>query len=322
MNHVILKKLLFFAVLFLLATLFSMEARAEKRIGVLLFSEEKRYHETVKGIMDELEKNGFAEPAVNYTITNAEGSKARAAKLAQEFAAAKMDLIIALGTSAAIAVEREIKDVPVVFSMVHDPVEANIAEDWQSSGNNTTGTSPNYPMSQLVSNLKQLTPLKKLAVLYTRHEQNSESQLKAIQKIALNFQIEVIPVPLNSKEDVAQIIPAVTRTVDAMYLSGSIVVASTAAMIAAIATKAKVVTVSRTEDLVEKGVLLGVYADPLQIGRLAGQKAVMILKGTKPSSIPIEKTKKVNLIINMKTARDGGFQIPPAFMKKVTKTIE
>ena len=88
------------------------------------------------------------------------------------------------------------------------------------------------------------------------------------------------------------------------------------------AIKAKVVTITHLEDLVEKGVLLGVCPSTYLMGRLAGQKAVKILKGVKPSSIPIETLKQFDVMINLKTAKAGGFQTPPDFMKTVKKTVE
>jgi putative ABC transport system substrate-binding protein len=58
------------------------------------------------------------------------------------------------------------------------------------------------------------------------------------------------------------------------------------------------------------------------MGRLAGIQAVKILKGAKPSSIPIERMKEFDLIINLKTAQAGGFQVTPDFMKTVKRTIK
>jgi putative ABC transport system substrate-binding protein len=317
-----IKKLSVIAVFFLSATLFSAAAGAEKRIGILTFSEEVRYNDTQKGIMDQLNKDGFGEPGVKFTIENARGSKAKAAELVQKFAAAKMDLIITIGTTATIAVTREIKDVPVVFGMVYDPVEAGIAKDWKSSGNNTTGVSPKVAMSKLVSSLKELAPVKKLAVLYTPGEKNTEIQLKELQRIQTSLQIKVIPVILANKEEVARILSSVVHTVDAFYLTGSSIVGTTVPIIVDIANKAKVVTISHLDDLVEKGALLGICANSNLVGHLAGKKAVQILKGAKPSSIPIEIEKKLDFILNMKTAKAGQFQIPLSFMKKVTRTIE
>ncbi len=318
----IIKKLFIIAAVFLIAALFSLEARAEKKIGVLIWSEEERFAGTWKGFMEQLKKDGFGEAQVKFTIENVKGNKAKAAELAQKFASARMDMVIALGTPSAVVVAREIKDVPVVFSWVYDPIEAGIAGSWKSSGNNTTGTSSKVPMSKLMGSLKQLAPVKKLAVLYTVGEKNSEIQLKELQEIQGDFQVRILPVPLTRKEDAAMIIPEVARSADAICLSGSSVVGEAAIMIVKIANKAKVLTVTHMEDLVAKGALLGVCADPFSVGSLAGKKAVRILKGEKPSSIPVETDKKINIILNMKTAKEGRFQIPPNFMKTVTKTIE
>jgi putative ABC transport system substrate-binding protein len=315
------RKLSVIAVFFLGVTLLSVAAGAEKRIGILTFSEEVRYNDTQKGVMDQLNRDGFGEPAVKFTIENARGSKAKAAELVQKFAAAKMDLIITIGTSATIAVAREIHDVPVVFGMVYDPIEAGIAKDWKSSGNNTTGVSPQVSMSKLVSSLKELAPIKKLAVLYTPGEKNTEIQLKELQKLQISLHIKVIPIIMAKKEEVAQTLSSVVHTVDAIYLTGSSIVGTTVPIIVDIANKAKVVTISHLDDLIEKGALLGICANSYRVGRFAGKKAVKILKGAKPSAIPIETEKKLDFMLNMKTAKAGQFQIPSTFMKKVTRII-
>ena len=177
------KKVVLSAVVFLIVFLFSIEARAEKRIGILLFSEEVRYIDVTKGFMETLKERGFGESRTKIITENAGASKAKAAELVQKFAAAKMNLIFTAGTHATIAVTQEIKDVPIVFSMVYDPVEAGIAKSWKSSGNNTTGTSSKVPMSKLLGSLKQYAPVKRLAVLYTPGEKNPKAQLKDLKNI-------------------------------------------------------------------------------------------------------------------------------------------
>jgi len=307
---------------FLTLTLFSIEAQAQKKIGILMFSEEARYIEAVKGIKDKLRQGGFGEPKTTFIVEQAGANRARAAELVQKFTAEKLDLIMTLGTSATVAVTREIQDVPIVFSVVYDPVEAGVAKGWVSSGNNTTGSSSKIPMSRLMESLKHFMRVKRLAVLYTTGEKNSESVLKDLQRIEANYKIKVIPVRLTKIEEVNQLLPEVLRTTEAVYVTGSNLVDSQVAVIADIATKAKVITITHLDDLVEKGVLLGVCADVYSMGQLAGDKAVKILKGGKPSSIPIESAKKSNVILNMKTAKKGRFQIPPDLMKAVTRTIE
>jgi putative ABC transport system substrate-binding protein len=318
----IMKKFLVSAVVFLTLALFSIEAQAQRKIGVLMFSEEARYIEAEKGIRDKLREGGFGEPKTTFIVEQAGANKARAAELVQKFAAEKLDLIITLGTAATVPVSREIKDVPIVFCIVYNPVEAGIAKDWKSSGNNTTGASSKIPMSWLMESLKNFTQVKRLAVLYTPGEKNSELQLIDLQKIQAHYSFKVIPVLLTTIEEINQLLPEVFRTTEAVYVTGSNLVNSQVSVIVDMATKAKVITITHLDDLVEKGVLLGVCADSYSLGQLAGEKAVKILKGVKPSSIPIESAKKSDVILNMKTAKKGQFQIPPNLMKTVTWTIE
>jgi len=322
MSRIPVIKLLPLAALSFVINLTSVEAGAERRIGILAYTEEARFVESQKGVMDQLKKGGFGEPAVKFTIENAGGSKMKAGEIAQKFAAAKMDLIVTISTSATIAVAKVIKDVPIVFSTVYDPIDAGIAKDWKSSGNNTTGSCTRIPMVKVIKSLKEFAPVKKLAVLYTPGEKNSELQLIELQKIQAGSQIKVIPVILSKKEDVTQILPRVADTVDALYLTGSSIVGATVPMIVEIANMSKAATITHLDDLVDKGALLGVCVNSYLVGSLAGEKAVKILKGAKPSSIPIETPKKLDVVINRKTAKAGQFQIPPTFMNTVTRTIE
>jgi len=313
---------LVFAVFLLAVTLFSVEARAGEKIGILMFSDEARYVTATKGFMDKLREEDFREPKTKFIVENAGANKAKAAELVKTFAAAKMDLIFTLGTSASLAVAQEIKDVPMVFSVVYDPVAVGLAKSWKNSGNNTTGTASKVPMSKLMDSLKALTPVKRLAVLYTPGERNSELILKDLQEIQATYKIKVVPVPLTREAEVAEIMPEVIRTSDAIYMTGSNLVDSEVSMIVDMARKGKVVTITHLEDLVEKGILLGVCPDLYTMGQLAGEKAIKILKGAKPSSIPIGVLKKQQVIINMRTAKEGQFRLPPEFMKTVTRKIK
>lgn len=314
---------LFLAIALTMTTpLLLAEAGPVKRIGILAFSEESRYSDSTRGVIDQLKLEGFVEPGVKFIKAEAGRNKAKAAEFIKQFAAAKLDLIVTQGTSATVPVAREIKDVPIVFSVVYDPVDAGIAMDWRSSGNNTTGASTKIPMSSLLDSLKTFAPVKYLSVLYSPGEKNSEAQLRDLQKIQATYRIEIIPVPITRKEDLPQLLPEVVRSSDAIFVTGSTLVNSQISMVVDLATKGKVITITHLEDLVEKGVLFGVCTNSYNLGRLAGEKAARILKGEKPSSIPIETLKKFDVILNLRTASAGGFRIPPEFFRTVTRKIE
>jgi len=201
------------ALFFLAATVLSSNAWAEKRIGFLMFSDETRYVDATKGITDKLSEAGYTESNTHYIIAKAGANKAKAVELAQKFASEKLDLIIALGTSSAVIVSKEIKDVPIVFSVVYNPVEVGIAKSLKSSGNNTTGTITDVPMMKILDSLKLLRPVKRLAVLYTAGEKNSESVLRDLQIIQTKAGIKIIPVLIVADEDIDQLLPEVLHTV-------------------------------------------------------------------------------------------------------------
>lgn len=299
------------------------EAGDVKRVGILLFGAENRYAAQGKGAVEQLAIEGFSEPAVEIFMENAGGSKAKAAELARKLADGKLDLIFAFGTSAALAVANEIKDVPLVCG-AYDPVASGLALEWTSSGNNTTGVSPIFPLANLVRMLQEMVPVKKMGVLYTPHEKNSEAQLTDLTGLQDEYRIKIIPVPLTREEEISELLPQVLRVVDAIFLTGSGIVGKNLATIVDAATKAKVVTVTHLDDLAEQGALLGMAANQYKMGRLAGEKGAKILRGAKPSEIPYETLplSQLDLILNMKTAKAGGFQFSPAFMKSVTRVIE
>jgi putative ABC transport system substrate-binding protein len=292
------------------------------QIGILMFSGESRYQEATKGFLGQLAKAGFREPRVTFFRENAGANKGKAAEVVQKFAAADLDLVFTLGTSATTAVARQIRNVPIVFSMVYDPVEAGVVRDWESSGNNTTGMSSRVPMARLMDSLRQFESVKRLAVLYTPGEKNSETQLKDLQDVEPQGRIRVVPVALTTREEIAEILPEIVRTSDALFVTGSNMVDSQVALIVQVATRNRVITITHLEDLVEKGVLLGLCADAHELGRRAGEKAVRILKGARPSSIPIEASRESGVILNRRTEKAGGFDVPPSVRSRVTRFVE
>ena len=322
MNPMTTRGLFLLAMLSLIMTLHPADVRAEKRIAMLLWDEDSRFVDCAKGVLDQLKGDGYGEPGVTITMENAQGSKLKLAELVTKFASAKPDMVISLGTIPTIAVTKEITEIPVVFGMVYDPVEAGIAKSWKSSGNNTTGASPLIPMSTLVGTLKEMRPVKTLAVLYTAGEKQSRIQLLELQKTQAGSQIKVIPVILSEKEDVTKVLASVVRAADAVYVTGATIIGPIVPTIVEMANNARVVTITHLPDYVNRGVLIGVCANPYFVGRLTGKKAVQVLRGAKPSAIPVETEKRVDLILNKKTAAAGQFQLSPSFMKKVTKAIE
>jgi putative ABC transport system substrate-binding protein len=295
-------------------------AGADTKVGILLWNTQARYEQCKNGVVEQLKAEGFAEPQISLVVEQADGNKTTVGDLAQKFSAAHMNVVIPIGTSAAVAVAQAIKDAPVVFAFVFDPVDSKIAQDWKSSGNNTTGSSSKTSAPVLLNSLKQLQ-VKRLAVLFTPGERNTEAQVTDIQAVK-DPAVQVTPVPLKSRADVARELAKLEGQTDAVLLTGSSIIGDTAAQIVVLANKSKIITATQSEDHMDKGVLIGVTADPAAIGRLAGKKAAQVLRGTKPSAIEIEALKTSDIVLNMRTAKAIGLEVPASLKKAASKVVE
>jgi putative ABC transport system substrate-binding protein len=296
-------------------------AFAQQKVGILLWNNQPRYEQTKDGLLEQLRQEGFAEPKVTVITEDAHGNKTTVTELAQKFSAAHMSVVVPIGTSAAVAAAAQIKDIPVVFAFVFDPVDSKIAQDWKSSGNNTTGSSSKTSAPTLLASLKQFASVKRLAVLYTPGEKNTEAQLNDL--VALKDpQIKLTSVPLRSRADVGPELAKLEGTTDAVLLTGSSIIGDTAAEIVILANKAKWITATQSDDHMDKGVLLGVTVNPTAVGRLAGKKVAMVLRGAKPASIEIEALKTSDVIVNLKAAKAIGLEVPAALRKSATRLLE
>ena len=157
-----------------------------KNIGVVQLVQHDALDASNKGFVDGLKEKGY-EDGKNIKIEqqNAQGEQANAQTIAKQFADAKKDLIFAIATPAAQAAYNSTKDIPIIFTAVTDPVKAEIAKDWKSSGTNVTGTSDKVPVDKQIELLKKLVPnAKTVGVIYSTSETNSVIQVEELKAAA------------------------------------------------------------------------------------------------------------------------------------------
>jgi putative ABC transport system substrate-binding protein len=295
---------------------------AEKvKVGVLLSADEARYKDGAEAAIKQLKTEGYDDSKLTIETRSAKGDKKAAAAIAKEFAAGGARAILTLGTGATGAAMGVLKETPIVFSIVWDPVEAGYAKSWAASGTNATGSSHKAPMSSVIKTLKRIGPMKRLGVLFNPAEANSVTQLADFKAIQKEFGFEVVEAPVSKKEEAANVVKSLVTRVDAMYISSAVVVTSQVPAITAIAVEHKIPTSTQVSDAVDAGVLLGVTASVQEVGRLAGVKLAKVLRGEKPSGMPIDIVKRFDVSINMKTAKAAGIKIPLDLLQSATRVI-
>lgn len=300
----------------MMATAFRASAEGKQRVGVLSWNRaEPRYEIALTAIKEQAEKAGLTSDKVEFQVEDAKGDKKLVGDLIKKLQQAHVDIWVALGTSAAVPVSKAVTDKPVVISSVFDPVQSKIIADWANSGNNVTGSStfvsiPAF-LRRLMLRSKGTWTINTIGVVYTPGETNSELQWQAVKSGEQELGVKVVGLPVTKPEDVKALAAGLKSKADLLYVTGSNVVGTNLAVIIGASIKQQVLTTTHLDDLVDRGVLIGLAAAPEEIGVDAGIALVKVLKGASPSSIPVVYPIP-KLLINRKTAEAGKFTIPPA----------
>ncbi len=301
-------------------------AAAEKiKVGLLRFGDESGYPLSEKGVLAQLKTEGFDESNVDFDLRNANSEKIKTAEIIKEFVDKKKDLIIAIGTSVAIEAYKQTKDIPLLCVQVFDPVESGLAKSWENSGTNVTGTSSWVNLAVMMNVLKNVSPLKRVGVLYSQEERNSVIQLEGLKKIQKEMGFEVIAANVSKPEEAGEAARSLVGNVDSIFVTGATIVGKgleVSGGIMEVVIKAKIPTITHSEFRAQKGVLLAVSPNTFKVGELAGKKGAQILRGTKPADIPIEPLKNYDIVINLKTAKKMGLDIPVSLLKIASKVIK
>ncbi|MFW2488490.1 ABC transporter substrate-binding protein [Clostridium chromiireducens] len=302
-------------------------ASAVKNIGVVQLVQHDALDASNKGFVDGLKEKGF-EDGKNIKIEqqNAQGEQANAQTISKQFADAKKDLIFAIATPAVQAAYNSTKDIPIIFTAVTDPVKAEVAKDWKSSGTNVTGTSDKVPVDKQIELLKQLLPnAKTVGVIYNTSETNSVIQVDELKAAAQKQGLAVKEVGVTNVNEINQNLASALGEMDVLYTPTDNTVASGYALVGKLCLDKNIPIIGAEEAVVTKGGLASIGIDYYQLGKEAGYKAAEVLGGKKPSEVEISTLSKMSFTINTDVAKKLNITIPSdieSSCKKVTGGVE
>ncbi|MFV0439230.1 MAG: ABC transporter substrate-binding protein [Desulfopila sp.] len=271
------------------------------------------------GFVEGLNESGYTIRFVKYPV-NLDFVRLQAAisSLQRE----PVDLIYVFGTTASKHVLAEVKNTPVVFNIVTRPIEAGIIGGWESSGNNATGVSSMVPIRHQLETLRKILHFSRLGIVYNPLEQNSIIQRDITAELAAEMHFSLREFKLSAQADITQLLRNVGARVDAVFLPSDSMVKTLGREIMTILNAQHIPTLSAIEDIVEKdAALIGLVPDYYQLGRLAARKAQRILEGERPSAIPSSTLDHFHIIVNMKTAKQIGINIPTSILVMADQTI-
>ncbi len=266
---------------------------------------------------------GYREgQAVTYFYRDANGDLDRLKIYAEEMASLGLDAIFVNTSPSALAIKEATKDrkVPVIFSMVADPIGAGIVARQESSENNFTGTSCAYIeiAPKRLEFLKKVLPeAKKILVPFRKEDKSAGPATEKILAMAGQFGLEIVPVEIKTKEDIEKILEGLDREkYDAIMDPGDSMVSSMAEKIAQRSLEAGVPYFALSRGEVEKGALAGYAVDYFDLGKQTALIASQVLSGTEPKDIPFERPRRWFFAVNFKSASALGLEIDSALLEE------
>ena len=265
-----------------------------------------------QGFKAYLAKSGYS---ILYHMYNADQDVNRLEGIIRTLLEAPPDLVYVFGTTATRKVISQIREIPIVFNVVTRPVESGIIDSWNHSGNNATGVSSMVPLASQLKALKKVVDYKVLAVLYNPLESNSRVQMALLKQLSAQLNFELRPFRITRARDVETAFSHMGHQVDAVYFPSDSRIISLGRKIMAHVNAFKIPSFAAVDSMVlNDGALMGLVPDYHDLGSLAALKAIRIFNGESPENIPCSTLTYFRILINMKTARKIGVQIPTALL--------
>jgi putative ABC transport system substrate-binding protein len=255
----------------------------------------------------------------------AEGHGERFAEIAAEFVRLKVDVIVTAGTDAVIATKKATSAIPIVFGTAGDPVATGLVASLARPGGNVTGLSNQSAdiAGKRLELLREIVPsLRRLAIMANIASPIGVLEMHEVEAAAQTLGLDVARLEIRRAEDIAPSIEALKGGADALYVVTEPLVNTNRIQINALALGARLPTMHGQKRYVEAGGLMSYGANIPDLFRRAGDYTDKILRGAKPAEIPVEQPTKFDLVINLKTAKALGLEIPPTLIARADEVIE
>ena len=255
-------------------------------------------------------EDGLKELGVNAKISyqNSQGDIPTSLTIAEKFVKDKMDLIYAIATPAAQSAKQATSDIPIIFSAVTDPVDAELVDSMENPGGNVTGTSDLTPMDRQLQLFKDLdSSIEKVGIVFNTSEPNSQIQVDMAKELAPSIGLEIVEVGISNINDIPQALDSMIRKVDAIYTITDNMVASAINVVSEKAIANKLVTVGAEDSHVKGGILITDGLSYYELGRQsAGMAKEILVDGKSPANIPSATSENTEKVFNEETLKALG----------------
>jgi putative ABC transport system substrate-binding protein len=315
---------------FLLAAPLAAEAQAPAkvpRIGFLAPQSPTDNPHLLEAFRQGLRELGYVEGqtiAIEYRF--GEGRPERLPALAAELVRLKVDVIVTTGPPAPLAAKQATSTIPIVFAVTADPIAEGLVASLARPGGNITGLASMGPevVGKQLELLKEVAPkVSRVAVLQNPSHHGHPAMLRQAEDAAraLGLQLHIVQAGSPAEIDAAFATMRSQRVGGVLVLRDSLFIAQRT-QIATLAAKSRLPAVYGLRELAEAGGLIAYGANVPLMYRRAATYVDKILRGAKPTDLPVEQPTRFELIINLKTAKALGLTIPPSLLQRADEVIQ
>jgi putative ABC transport system substrate-binding protein len=299
-----------------------------RRIGVLMHVAEndREGKDRFGAFHQELARRGWIDGKSVKLDTRWGASDADRRRYAAELVALGPDVILASTTLAMVALQQVTRTVPIVFSNVADPIGSGFVGSLAQPGGNVTGFTPfDYNMSaKWVELLREIAPrVNRAVVIRDPTSPAAIGQYAVIQSAARSFGMEVSPAGARDATEIEQAIKSFLRPEHGgMVVTGSALGAAQRDLLVSLAARHRLPAVYPFRYFASGGGLVSYGPDSIDQYRQAAGYVDRILKGEKPANLPVQAATKFGLVINLRTAKSLGLDVPPTMRARADELIE
>lgn len=276
------------------------------------------------GVRDELAERGYkAGENLTWLYENAQGNAGTAAQIARKFAGEQPDVIVAIATPSAQTVAAAVRDIPVVFSAVTDPVSAKLVSQLEKPGANITGVTDMLPMDRHIDMVLEVVPnAKTIGTVYSPGEANAVALVDDLEAELAKRNITLEKAAATKSSEVLAAARSLAGKVDAIYLTTDNTVITAAEAVISLGYQSKTPVFAADTDTVARGAAAALGFNYYDVGRQTGAIVARILKGESPGNIPVEQVEKLSLHVNPESAAKMGVTLPQALIDRADKIVQ
>jgi putative ABC transport system substrate-binding protein len=298
-------------------------AAGQVRIGIAKIVQHEALDACEKGVIDALRARGV--DAV-FDQQTANGDMNTAAQIANKFKADKVNVAVGIATPIAVALANTIKDTPVVFSAVTDPVGANLVITLAHGEGNVTGLSDAIPTGDHIALFKEIAGIRTLGYIYTSSEANSISALALVEEACKVQGLQLVTQAISTSAELRQAAEAIVNRVDGIYLTtDNTVYSALPALIQVFSSAKKPIFSGDVTSALSGGCLIASGFNYYKAGLATGNIVADILEGKKPQDIPVKfltDPSESDLLFDLDQAKNCGIPIPEKYLSLANYTFE